>query len=157
MFPYLEDTNRSKSYLLEEHVLIIMDTFKGQDNDTLKKLCDETNCDVVLVPRNVANKFKPLDLSVKKAVKLFIYNKYNDWFADQLFTQLQTGKDSADVEISSKLLDLKPINARWIFDWYNHVIKEKAMISRGFNSAGISEAVQKAEDIYEKIENPLRQ
>ena len=29
------------------------------------------------------------------------------------------------------------------------------MIVRGFNSAGISEAVQKAEDIYEKTENPF--
>ena len=62
---------------------------------------------------------------------------------------------STDVEISSKLLDLKPIHARWIDDRYNHVIKEKEMIVRGFNSAGISEAVQKAEDIYEKTENPF--
>ena len=38
-----------------------------------------------------------------------------------------------------------------IVDWYNHVIKEKEIIVRGFNSAGISEAVQNAEDIYEKI------
>ena len=32
--PYLEDTKRSESYPLEQHALIIMDTFKGQDNDT---------------------------------------------------------------------------------------------------------------------------
>ena len=31
------------------------------------------------------------------------------------------------------------------------------MIVRGFNSAGILEAVQNAEDIYEKIENPFRE
>ena len=54
-------------------------------------------------------------------------------------------------------MDLKPILARWIADWYNHVLKEKEMIVRGFNSAGISEAVQNAEDIYEKIENPFRE
>ena len=59
--------------------------------------------------------------------------------------------------MSSKSLDLKPILARWIVDWYNHVLKEKEMIVRGFNSAGISEAVQNAEDIYEKIENPFRE
>ena len=39
-------------------------------------------------------------------------------------------------------------------DCYNHVIKEK-MIFRGFNSAGISEAVQNAEN--EKIQNPFRE
>ena len=111
---------------------------------------------VMLVPHNDTNKFKPLDLSVNKGAKLFIHNKYNDWFADQLFMQLQTGKDSTDVEILSKLLDLKPIHARWIVDWYNHVIKEKEIVRR-FNSAGISEAAQKAKDIYEKIENPFRE
>ena len=30
------------------------------------------------------------------------------------------------------------------------------MTVRGFNSAGISEAVQNAEDFHEKIENPCR-
>ena len=134
-----------------------MDTFKGQDNDTLKKLCAENNCDVVIVPHNLTNKFQPLDLSENTVAKSFIQNKYNDWFADQVFTQLQNGKDPTDVKISSKLSDLKPIHARWIVDWYNHVIKEKEMIVRGFNSVRISDAVQNAEDIYEKTENPFRE
>ena len=112
----MEDTKRSKSYLLEQHASIIMDTFRGQDNDTLKKLCAENNCDVVIVPHNPTNKSQPLDLSVNKAAKSLIQSKYNDWFVD----------------------------------WYNHVIKEKVMIVGGFSSAGISEAVQNAEDIYEK-------
>ena len=37
------------------------------------------------------------------------------------------------------------------------MIKEKEMIVSGFNSVGISQAVQNAEDIYEKIENPFRE
>ena len=127
-----------------------MDTFKGQDNDTLKRLCAENNCDVVIIPHNLTNKFQPLDLSVNKATKSFIQNKHNDWFANQVFTQLQNGKDPTDVKISS-------IHARWIGDWYNHVIKEKEMIVRGFNSAGILEAVQNAEDIYEKFQNLFRE
>ena len=65
IFLYLEDTTRRKSYPLEPHALIIVDTFKGQDNDKLKKLCAENNCDVVIVPQN-------------KATKSFIQNKYND-------------------------------------------------------------------------------
>ena len=65
IFPYLEDTTRRKCYPLEQHALIIVDTFKGQDNDKLKKLCAENNCDVVIVPQN-------------KATKSFIQNKYND-------------------------------------------------------------------------------
>ena len=89
--------------------------------------------------------------------KSFIQNKYYDWFADQVLTQLQNGKDPTDVKILFKLSDLKPIHARWIVDCCNHVIKEKEMIVRGFNSAGISEAVQNAKDIQENIEDPFRE
>ena len=71
--------------------------------------------------------------------------------------QLQNGKDPTDVKISSKLSDLKPIHSRWIVEWYNYVIKEKEIIVRGFNSVGISGAVQNTEDFYEKIENPFRE
>ena len=157
IFPYLEDPKRSKSNPLKDYALIIMDTFKGQDNDTLKKLCTEISCDVVIVPRNLTNKFQPLDLSVKKPVRSFTQNKCNDWFADHVFTELQNGKDPTNVKISSKLPDLKAIHARWIADWYDHVTKEKEMIVRGFNSASISEAVQNADNIYEKIENSFRE
>ena len=108
-FPYLEDTKKSKSYPLGQHALIIMDTFKGQDNDTSKKLCVENNCEVVIVPHNLTNKSEPLDLSVNKTSKLFI--KYSDWFADQVFT-LQNGKYSTDVKTSFRLSNLKPIHAR---------------------------------------------
>ena len=111
----------------------------------------------VIVPHNLTNKFQLLDLSVYKAAKSFIQSKYNDWFADQVFTELQNGKYPTDVKISSKLSDLKPTHARCIVDWYNHVIKEKEMIVIGLNSTGISETVQNAEDICEKIENPFRE
>ena len=87
--------------------------------------CAANNCDVVIVPYNLTNNFQPLDLSVNKAAKSFTQIKYNDWFVDHVFTQLENAKDPTDIKISSKLSDLKPIQARWIVDWYNHVIKEK--------------------------------
>ena len=58
---------------------------------------------VVIVPLNLTYKFQPLDLSVNKAAKSFIQNKYNDWFADQVFTQPQNGKDSTDVKIYCRI------------------------------------------------------
>ena len=61
-----------------------MNTFKVQDNDTLKKLRVENNCDVVIVPHNLTDKFQLLNLSVKRAAKSFVQNTYNDWFADQV-------------------------------------------------------------------------
>ena len=46
-----------------------MDTFKGQDNDTLRELCGENNCDVVILPHNLTNKFQPVNLLVKKVAE----------------------------------------------------------------------------------------
>ena len=64
--------------------------------------------------------------------------------------ELQNGKDLTDVKISSKLSNLKPIYARLIVDWYNHMTKEE-IIMRGFNSVGISEAVQNAKISFKKL------
>ena len=76
----------------------VMDTFKGQDNDTLRELCGENNCDVVILPHNLTNKFQPVNLLVKKVAEWVIQNKYNDWFADQVSTQ-QSRTDPTDVKI----------------------------------------------------------
>ena len=55
IFPYLEDTKRGKTYPLGLDPLVIMDSFKGPDNNTLRMLCAESNCDVVIVHHNLTN------------------------------------------------------------------------------------------------------
>ena len=51
----------------EQHSLVIMDTFKGQD--ILKEFCSKNRCEMVIVPHNLTNKFQPLDLTVNKAAR----------------------------------------------------------------------------------------
>ena len=150
IFPYLRMVKRENRYPEEQYAHIIMDTFKGQDNDRLRELCLENYCEVVIVPHNVTNKFQPLDISVNKAAKAFIQNMYNDWFSNKVATQLNRGVDPTEVKIISKSSDLKSLHASWIVDLYEHLKKETGMIIKGFDSAGITEAV------YEKMENPFR-
>ena len=71
--------------------------------------------------------------------------------------QLRDGIDPIDVKISSKISDLKPLHASWIVDLYRYLEEEKQMIKNGFQAAGISEAVNNAQEIFEKIENPFRE
>ena len=92
-----------------------MDTYKGQDNDTLRELCSENNCDVVTVPNNLTGKFQPLDLSGNKTAKSFIQNKYNDWFAGLVSKQLQNRTGSTDVQIVKTLsckMDCRLVQSR---------------------------------------------
>ena len=157
IFPYLENIKHKKGYPSEQFSLIIMDNFKGQDNDILRDICLENNCAVVIVPHNMTNKCQPLDISVNKAAKAFIQNKYNDWFAEQVSSQLQNGIDPTNIKISSEISMLKPLHASWIVNLYRHIREEKEIIISGFRSAGISEAIENASEIVEKIEYPFRE
>ena len=66
-----------------------MDTFKDQDNNTLKELCSENNFEIVIVLHNLTNKFQSLNISVNKAAKAFMQNQYNDWFPNEASVQLK--------------------------------------------------------------------
>ena len=57
--------------------LIIMDTFKGQDNDEVAKLCRKNDGALIIVLHNLTNKFQLLDITVNKSPKSFIKDKYN--------------------------------------------------------------------------------
>ena len=58
IFPYLEKVKEETGYPEEQKSLVIMDTFKGQDNNVLKTPCEENHCVVVLVPNKLTNKFR---------------------------------------------------------------------------------------------------
>ena len=156
IFPYLQQVKEKKGLPQEQHSLVIMDTFKGQDNDILKKFCSKNRCEVVIVPHNLTNKFQPLDLTVNKAAKTFIQNQYNEWFSDQVARQLKSGKDPTDIKVSSKLSDLKPLHASWIVDLYKHMQGEDELILKGFKDAGIYEAINDTQESFERVENPFR-
>ena len=111
IFPYLQQVKEEKGLPQEQHLLVTMDTFKGQDNVILKEFCSKSRCEIVIVPHNLTNKFQPLDLTVNKAAKAFFQNQYNDWFSDQVAQPLKSGNDQTDVKVSSKLSDLKPLHA----------------------------------------------
>ena len=77
IFPHFKNVPKAKGYPDEQMSLIIMDTFKGQDNDEVAKLCRKNNCALIIVPHNLTNKFQPLDVNVNKPAKTFIKDKYN--------------------------------------------------------------------------------
>ena len=69
-FLRFKNVRKAKGYP-DEQMSLIMDTFKGQDSDEVAKLCRENNCDLIIVPHNLTNKFQPLDITVNKLAKNF--------------------------------------------------------------------------------------
>ena len=132
-----------------------MDTFKGQGNEEMKRLCAKNNCELVIVPHNRTNKFQPLNISINQSAKKFISNKFNTWYADRVSKQLPNGAAPGDVKVSLKLTDLKPLHARWIDETYNHLKRQNDSIIKGFDAAWISEAITCANDVFTRVENPF--
>ena len=95
--------------------LILMDTFKQQDNDEVAKLCRKNNCALMIVP-HLTNKFQALDITVNKPAKSFIKDKYNMGYTEQVVKQLNEGKDPAHVKVSLNLSEIKPLHAKWIYE-----------------------------------------
>ena len=75
IFPYLSAKKKELGYPEDQRSLIIMDTFKGQDNEEMKRLCVKNNSVLVIVPHNLTNKFQPLVISINQSAKKFISNK----------------------------------------------------------------------------------
>ena len=153
IFPYLSAERKGLGYPEEQQSLIIMDTFKRQVNEEMKLLYLKNNCQLVIVPHNLTNKFQPLDISINQSAKKFISNKFNAWYADRVSKQLSNGVAPGDVKVSLKLSDLKPLHARWIVEIYNHLKHQNDSIIKSFDAAEINEAIACAKDIFTQVEN----
>ena len=88
--------------------LDIMKTFKGQDNDEMRKCCAKNSWEIVIVSHNLTNKFPPLDISVNKVTKSFVSDKFNYWSANEVSKQLRARETAADVKFSL----IKPLHAK---------------------------------------------
>ena len=89
IFPYLKVKKEELGYPKEHYSLIVMDTLKDQDNAEIKESCLRNDCELVIVPHNLTNKFQPLDISINQKVKKFISHKFNPWYTDRVTEQLK--------------------------------------------------------------------
>ena len=77
--------------------------------------------------------------------------------ANEISKQLKEGTAPPDVKVSLKLSVIKPLHAKWVVDLHHHLKADKEMIVNGFRAAGISEAIENAQTITEKVENPFKE
>ena len=75
-------------------------------------------------------------------------------YTEQAAKQLNEGKTPADVEVSLNL-EIKPLQAKWIYKMYEYLGGRCDLVLNSFESAGILEAVEKSNEVFERIENPF--
>ena len=68
---------------------------------------------------------------------------------------LEEGIQSPGVQVSLGLTELKVKHAKWILELYNYLCRQNGIILNGFKTASITEAVESANTVLERIENPF--
>ena len=63
----------------------------------------------------------------------------------------------ADVKVSLGLTELKVMHIKWILKLYNHLCHQNEIILNGRKATSITEAVESANTVLERIENPFRE
>ena len=64
-------------------------------------------------------------------------------------------KNPADVDITLKLSVVKPLHAKWIVQMFKHLKTWKDLIFKSFESARITEAAEKCNEMSKREENPF--
>lgn len=124
--------------------LLVFDVFRGQITDEVTSHLAQNNIYFVMVPNNMTHLFQPLDLTVNGHCKKFMKKKFSEWYTQQVDNALQAGVRVENINIEFKLTTIKPLHAKWIVEYYNHVTSEAGtdVIIKGWKSAGIYDAIE---------------
>ena len=142
LFPYLEATKKPLKLPSNYPALAIFDQFRGQLTDSFMGCLAANNVIVVEVLPNCTGNLQPLDLSVNKAVKDSLKQKFQLWYADNIQKQLKTTPDEGIKPVDLRLAIMKPLSAKWLIDVVEEIGQRKELITNGFHSAGITDAVK---------------
>ena len=73
----------------DHRALLIFDNFKDQCTENTLTFLDSNNVNVVLISPNCTDRLQSLDLSVNKAAKEFLRQKFQAWYAQNVCDQLE--------------------------------------------------------------------
>ena len=90
------------------------------------------------MPKNLTNHFQPLDLNVNGQAKQFLKRKFEGWYADPVTKEIEKGTNVYSVNNETKLSVVKPLRARWLISFYDHIQNNRQMIIKAFQMAGIT-------------------
>ena len=107
----------------EYPVMLIMDVFKGQMTNPVKAILKKNNIVLQKVPAKLTYLFQPLDVQGGPngyAIK-FMKIKFTLCYADQVQRAMDAGKSMGEIDIDLKLSILKPLDASWLIEPFNHM------------------------------------
>ena len=77
-----------------------------------------------------------MDVSVNKAAKDFLRQRFREWYANQISQKIDEGDSSA---VDLRLTVVKPLGAHWMIQLYDYLKLHPEIIKNGFKGAGITD------------------
>lgn len=131
----------------DRSALLIMDNFTGQSTIEVHRLLESNNIFTCYIPPNCTDRLQPMDLSVNKAVKNHMREKFESWYADQVASAI-TGSDDSDIEpIKYPLPVMRELGAQWLASMHEYISDNPTIIVNGFLKAGILQAFSDVEQV----------
>ena len=125
--------------------LLISDIFKGQWTDHVKEIVRQSNGKMVSVPNNWTRNYQPLDLTINKSWKDFLWKEAQKWYSDQISKQMPKWKNSHEIKVDVALSTIKPLLAKWVVKFYDYIKPKPEIVCNGWQKSGITEKLK--EDI----------
>ena len=114
-----------------------MDNFKGQITIKVRTLLEENNILVAYFLPNSTDLLQPLDVSVNKPAKSFLNRKFQEWYAEEIFKQLEgltaTSRELEPVDLTMPVV--KELCSKWIVEMFDYISSNPHMIVNGFLQA----------------------
>ena len=143
LMPYVNKKRQELKLQKKLEWLLIADVFKGQYTQDVQNLVLNKREKMVLVPNNMTNIFRPLDLTANRVCKAFVRKESQLWFSEQLKHQIQRGCAPEEVKVDVQISILKPLQAKWLTSFYNRMQNRGNVVIKGWKRAGISDFLSK--------------
>ena len=132
---------RTLSYLNDHVALAIFDVFAAQRCDTVLIKLSDNHTHQVFVPASCTGELQPLDISTNETFKTLMKDSFTRWYAQEVHEALDSGKSVHEVKIDLRLSMIKPLHANWLITAHSILKHKTAVLTRGFEQAGILDCV----------------
>ena len=135
LIPYIDNKRKLLKVRDDYPALVLFDHFSGQMMESVLKLLDENLIHRVAIPAKCTDRLQPLNVSVNKAAKELLRQKFHDWYAQKICAQLE--EEQPIVPVDLRLSVVKAVGAKWMIELYDCFKAKPEIIVSGFKGAGI--------------------
>ena len=138
IIPYVEQ-QREQLQQPDQAALVIFDVYAAHRTEAVIQKLLDNNIRYTKVPAACTDQLQPLDLSLNKEYKNSLKHHFNQWYADQVASQidLEDEEQLRKVKVDTLMSVIKPLHAQWIISVHSEMSTKRKLILDGFVKAGI--------------------